>query len=150
MAGAGHGGERGRFGGLRLHGHLLLPVRPVSIFEEKRERGAEGAAEAKPGEDSDPVSLDLHPAAAAVTGLTPAELLVYRLHGDRQARGQTLQEDDEGRTVGFAGGEKTQHGGLDMNGAAPEGAAPEYYKNGALATRAGVGVNRRRASKDRG
>ena len=39
--------------------------------------------------------------------------------GDRQAGGQPLDDDDEGRAVGFAGGQVAQHGANLLAGPPP-------------------------------
>ena len=57
------------FGHLRLDVHRLLPVDPVAVADQQRDRRAGRAAVPHAGEDLRAVAFDLHAAAAAVAAL---------------------------------------------------------------------------------
>ena len=97
-----------RLGG--LGGHDVLPVGPVAVGDQHRDRRAEGLAGADAGEPLDVVALDLHPGAAAVALHPAGEVAVDPLGGDRQAGGEALDDGDERLAVRFArGGEAQVH-----------------------------------------
>ena len=66
--------------------HDLLPVLPVAIVDQHRDRRAERLAGANAGEKFDRVLLDLHAAPAAVALLAARELGVDVVGEQRQAR----------------------------------------------------------------
>ena len=102
--------SRGIFGARRGI-HDFLPVFPVAIGDEHRDRRAERFAGAHAGEKLDVVLLDLHAAAAAVALLAADELLVDVSGEQWQAGGAALEQRDEGFAVGFSGGrEANGHG----------------------------------------
>src|SRR5882762_3538251 len=59
-----------------LGGHHVLPVLPVAVPDEQRDGGAEGLAGAHAGEPYDPVRLDFHTGAAAVSALAALQLRI--------------------------------------------------------------------------
>ena len=67
-------GAGGAFRHLLLDVHRLLPVDPVAIADEQRDRRAGRAAPAHAREDLGAVAFDLHAAAAAVAALAPPQL----------------------------------------------------------------------------
>jgi hypothetical protein len=73
--------------------------------------GADGAALADAGDDSDAIRLDLHAAAAAKTLLPAPKFAIDEIEGDGDARGQACQSRDETFTVRFPCCFETKHVG---------------------------------------
>ena len=94
---------------LGLDVHRLLPVHPVAIADQQRDRRAGGDAVADAGEDLGAVAFDLHAAAAAVAALAAAELSVERVDIELEARGHAVHGDDQRLAVRLASGQKSQH-----------------------------------------
>ena len=88
--------------------HDLLPVLPVAIGDEHRDRRAERFAGANAGEKLDGVLFDLHAPAAAVPLLTARELGVDVRGEQRQARGHPFENAHEGGPMRFAGGREAE------------------------------------------
>src|SRR6185436_5776834 len=106
-AGAGHrlrGGARG----LVAHRHGLLPVFPVAVLDGQRDRAPQGEPSAHAGGDVDLVALDLHPPAKAVAALAAREVPVDVGLGEREARGQPLDDGGQRLPVGFTRGEEAE------------------------------------------
>src|SRR5690348_9181102 len=76
--------------------HDLLPILPIAIVNQHCDWRAERLAGAHAREKLDGIFLDLHPAAAAVPLLTPRELDVHVIGGEREACRHTLEDADEG------------------------------------------------------
>ena len=64
---------------------------------------------AHPRQDFDRVGLDLHPATAAVAGLSALKIGIDDLPPDGNAAGQAVDDHVEGGAMGFAGGEQAKH-----------------------------------------
>src|SRR5438270_2318308 len=106
------GAERRALGGFRgaeARIHDLLPVLPVAIVNEHRDRRSDRLTRAHPGEKLDRVLLDLHATPAAVALLSSRELDVHIVRDERQARGNAFENADQSRTVGFAGCREADH-----------------------------------------
>ena len=67
--------------------HRLLPVDPVAVADQQRDRRAGGLAAPDAGENLRAVALDRHPAAAPVAALTPPELGGERVEVERRPAG---------------------------------------------------------------
>ena len=91
-----------RPGGVRLGGHDVLPMLPVSVPHEHRDRRAERLPRAHAGEPFDLVGLDLHARAAAVAAHAALQLGVDAVGRDREAGGNALQHRHEPAAVRFA------------------------------------------------
>ena len=76
--------------------HDLLPVLPVAIVDEHRDRRPERLAGAHAGQKLDRVLLDLHAAPAAVALLAARELGVDVVRKQRNARRHSFENADEG------------------------------------------------------
>ena len=106
---AGAGLVEGLLGGARRGRHLLLPLRPLGVVDDDRDRRAEGEAVADAAEELDVVALEAHAGATAEPEAAAGELVADLLDGDGQARGQPLDHHREGGAVGLTGGQVTQH-----------------------------------------
>ena len=93
----------------RLDVHRLLPVDPVAVPDQQRDRRAGRVAAPHAGQDLRTVALDLHPAAAAIAALAALELSVERVDVEREARRQAVHGDDERLAVRLTSGEKSEH-----------------------------------------
>ena len=62
------------------------------------------------GQESNLISLNFHPAAAAVTALAPFEFMIdeFEIHG--QMGRDTFYKSNQGLAVRFAGRSEAQHG----------------------------------------
>ena len=98
----------------RVGGHHLLPLGPLGVADPDRDRAAEGAAVPHPAEELDLVLLELHPGAAAVAEAASRERVDDVLRRDLDVGGQTFEDGDQGRAVGLAGSEPTQHAGQSV------------------------------------
>ena len=94
---------------LRLDVHRLLPVHPVAVANQQGDRRARGDAMADARKDLGAIALDLHPPAPAVAALTTTKLQVEGIDIELQARGHTVNGDDQRLPVRLASGEKSQH-----------------------------------------
>ena len=94
---------------LALDVHRLLPVHPVAIANEQRDRRAGRTAVADAGDDLGAVAFDLHPPPAAVAALAAAELRVERVDVDLETGGHAVERHHERLAVRLARGEKSQH-----------------------------------------
>ena len=93
----------------RVGRHDLLPLGPLGVAHLDRDRSAHGLAVPDAAEDRDLVLLELHPGAAAVAEPAPGQGVGDVVGGDRDVGGQALEDRDQGRAVGLARGEPTQH-----------------------------------------
>src|SRR6266571_2327877 len=73
----------------------FLPVFPIFIFEENRDRRADGRAVTHAREDMDLIGFNLHPATAAVTLLPPPQLTVKNCLVHLQSSGQAGKKGDQ-------------------------------------------------------
>ena len=89
--------------------HRLLPVFPVLVANQQRDRRAERFAGAHARQNLGLVGFDRHAAAAAVPALAPLELLGDGVEIDMQSGRHALENDDQPLAVRLAGSEKTQH-----------------------------------------
>jgi hypothetical protein len=87
---------------VRLRRHDVLPVLPVAVPHEHRDRRAERFARAHPGEPLDLVGLDLHAGAPAVPPHAPLQLAVDALGGHGETGGDPLEDRDQAAPVGLA------------------------------------------------
>ena len=102
--------DAGRVGGRRrFDRHGALPVLPVLVGNEQRDRRAGRHAVADAAQDLGAVGLDRHAAAAAVAELPPAQLRGDGREVEGQAGRNALEDRDERLSVRFAGGQKSQH-----------------------------------------
>ena len=95
--------------GSAFDGHRPLPVLPVLVGNQQRDRTAGRHAVPDAAQDLRAIGLDGHPPAAAVAGLAPAQLRGDRVEVDREARRHAFENGDERLAVRLAGGEKSQH-----------------------------------------
>ncbi len=110
VARTGHGDDASRVRLLRrLHGHLVLPVAPVAVADQQRNRSSSRHAETNPGQDLGLVRLYLHPCPAAVSLLPAPQLPVDELRRDTQARGHSVHNGGQRLPVRFARRKKSQH-----------------------------------------
>src|SRR5689334_8814218 len=89
--------------------HDLLPVLPVAILNHHRDWRAQGLARAHAGQELDVVGLDLHSSAAAIALLASRQLYVDVSRDERQSGDHAFEYRDEGGTVRFARGGKSEH-----------------------------------------
>ena len=75
--------------------HDLLPVLPVAIMDQHRDRRPERFAGAHAGEEFDGVLLDLHAASAPIALLATRELNVHVVREQRQASGNPFHDRNE-------------------------------------------------------
>jgi hypothetical protein len=89
--------------------HAPLPVRPVEVLDDHRDRTAHRLAVPHPGHDLDAVAFDLLATTSSVAFLAPpqVDVDVFGQHG--QARRQVLHEDRQLRTVRLTRGEYAEH-----------------------------------------
>ncbi len=95
--------------------HDLLPVLPVAIADQHRDRRADRLAGADAGQEFDGVLLDLHAAPAAVALLAPRELAVDVRRKQRQARRHSFENAHEGRAMRFTGGRETEDHAVNLS-----------------------------------
>src|SRR5262245_20125409 len=94
---------------LGLDVHRLLPVHPVAIPDEERDRRASGHAMTNAAKDLRAVALDLHASATSVAALPPTQLRVERIDVEGQTGRHAVEGDDERLPMRLAGGEKPKH-----------------------------------------
>ena len=82
-----------------LRGHYFGPVGPIFVFDQESEWGAEGETVSDAGEYVGVVLLNLHAAAASVTKLAAVQFLIDEFLVNGQARGQALNDGDQGAPV---------------------------------------------------
>ena len=102
-------GAGGALWHFRLDVHRLLPVDPVAIADEERDRRTGRDAVTDAGDDLGAVAFNLHPAAAAVATLAPPELRVECVDVELKARRHAVHRHHEGLAMRLAGGQKSQH-----------------------------------------
>ena len=103
----------GRHLGLRVH--RPLPVLPVLVGDHQRDRPTGAQAVADAAERLGAVRFDQHPAAAAVTGLAPAQVGGDGVDVDGKTGRHAFDDGDERLAVRLAGGQKTQHAGFILS-----------------------------------
>ena len=104
-------GQRVELGGVdRVGRHHLLPLGPLGVADLDRDRAALGLAVADAADDRDLVLLELHPGAAAVAEPAAGQGVGDVGGGHPDMGGQPLEDRDQGRAVGLARGQPTQHG----------------------------------------
>ena len=96
-------------GGSGADVHRVLPVGPVAVAHDQRDRPAQRLALADAGQHLGRIGLDGHAPAAAVAALASLEIGGGDRRIDHQPRRQPLDDDDERLTVRLAGREKSQH-----------------------------------------
>ena len=84
---------------VRTDVHRLLPVLPVAIADEHRDRAAERDTLADAAKDLRRVGLDLHAPAAAIAQLSAPQVVCEQVLIDRQARWQSVDRCQEGLSV---------------------------------------------------
>jgi len=93
----------------RLHRQRFLPVLPILVLEQDRNRRPDGQAVVDTGQNMRSVGLNLHATPAPVTLLPPPEFPIDELLVYRQSGGQTRQKCDQRLAVRFSGSEIAQH-----------------------------------------
>src|SRR5207248_5111990 len=83
----------------RLNRHHFVPVGPIFVFDQHRQRRAEGQAVTNSAEDLDMIAFDLHARATPVTLLPSPEFMIDLIKIDRDAGGQTFDYRDERATM---------------------------------------------------
>ena len=114
MAGtrAGDGGAPGawqRLVGSGLDAHAVLPVHPVAVAYQQRDRAAERFTTPNARQNLCAVLFDRHAASAAVTELPSRQIDSDLVGRDAQPRRHTLDDHDERLAVRFTCCEKPQH-----------------------------------------
>ena len=80
----------------------MLPVLPVPVPYQHRDRRSERLSEANPGDELRAVGLDLHAATAAVSPHPPLQVRIdVALHLEREARGNPFEDGREPPAVGL-------------------------------------------------
>jgi DNA-binding NtrC family response regulator len=112
-------GTRARHGRLasagRIRGHAwlgehrLLPVHPILVADQQRDRRPGCRTLPHPREDLGVVAFNRHPAAAPIAALPTPELRVDRAEVELEAGGHAVERRDEGLPVRLTSGEKPQH-----------------------------------------
>ena len=102
-------GARGVGRLLRLRVHRPLPVLPVLVRNEERDRRAGRHAVAHAAERLRAIGFDGHTPSAAVAPLAASQLRGDRVEVDRQTGGDALEDRDQTFAVRLAGSEKSQH-----------------------------------------
>ena len=109
-------GQRGVAAGLleltgvhRVGRHDLLPLRPLGVADVDGHRTALGLPVAHAADDGDLVLLELHPCAPAVAEASTRQGVGDVVGGDPDMGRQALEDRDQGRAVGLARSEPTQH-----------------------------------------
>jgi hypothetical protein len=87
----------------------VLPVDPVPVLDRHRDRAADGFTRANTGQDVGAVGFDRHAPTATVSTLSPLEIRRDEVNVDRQAGGNSFEDDNQRAAVRFARGEKTHH-----------------------------------------
>src|SRR5712671_3691304 len=93
-----------------LNRQRLLPVFPVFIFQQDRNRRANGLAVTHAGDNVDAVSLNLHASAAAKALLPAPEFTIEECLVDVQASRYAGKKSHQALSVRFSGSKVTQHG----------------------------------------
>ena len=83
----------------RFDGHDLIPIRPVLVLDHQSQRRSERQAVTHSAENLDPILLDLHARAAAISLLTAPQFMIDLIDVDGQTCGQTFDDRDERATV---------------------------------------------------
>jgi len=94
---------------LALDVHRLLPVHPVTIANQKRDRRTGRDAVTHSREHLGAIAFDLHATAASVAALATAELQVQRVDIELEAGGHAVNGDDQRLAVRLARGQKSKH-----------------------------------------
>ena len=89
--------------------HRPLPVLPVFVGNEKRNRRAGRHAAPHAADGFRAIRLDRHPPSAAVAPLPAAEVARDRVDVDGQSGGKPFENHDQRPPVRFASREKPQH-----------------------------------------
>ena len=140
---AGPGLVQGLLGRPRSGRHLLLPLRPLGVVDDDGDRGAEGEAVADAAQELDVVALEAHAGAAPEAEAAAGELVTDLVDGDRQARGEPLDDHRQRGAVGLTGGQVTQHADNLRRGRSriPAGpSTPSLIRPGAPARRSAAPV----------
>ncbi len=102
-------------GGSGSDDHRLLPVLPVLVRDQQRDRRAGRHAVANAAQRLRAIRFDRHAAAAAVAALAAAQLGGHRVDVDREARRHAFDDRHERLAVRFAGGQKSQHSAVILS-----------------------------------
>ena len=76
---------------VRFDGHRALPVLPILVRDQQRNRPAGGQAAAHTAQHLSAIGFDRHPAPASVAGLPAAQLVRHRIEVDRPAPPASLR-----------------------------------------------------------
>src|SRR6266705_1763059 len=91
------------------HRQRLLPVFPIFILQENRNRRADGLTATHSGNYACSIALYLHASAATITLLTSPEIAVEKVLVDDQARRHAREHRNQELSVRFPGGREAQH-----------------------------------------
>ena len=80
---------------LRLDVHRVLPVLPILVANEQRDRGSGGLAATHARQELRAIGFDRHAAAAAIAALAAAQFQRDGVEIDRQTRRQPFKDRDE-------------------------------------------------------
>ena len=134
---------------LGLDGHRPLPVLPILVRDDERNRAARGDAEADAAQDLRAIGLDRHATPAPVPGLTTAELRRDAIEVERETRRKPFEDRDERLAMRLTGGEKSQHRGLILSEKSAHSFGPETAHRACFRARdKGRDLARRRACSD--
>jgi hypothetical protein len=89
--------------------HGLLPIHPIAIADQHRDRRASRLSTTDAGNNFGAVTLDRHAAPTAVTTLSAPELRVERIDVDVEAGRHPVKCDEQRLPVRFASAQKSQH-----------------------------------------
>src|SRR5438270_11650670 len=89
--------------------HFGLPVLPIFILDFKRDRRTECQSVAHARAENNPVLLDFHPSATAISSLPALQMDVNILSRKLQTSGNAFENCRQSRSMRFARGEKSKH-----------------------------------------
>ena len=92
-----------------LHWELLLPVLPVPILEQHRNRRRNGLSVPHARQDSGGIALDLHSAATAIALLASPQLAIHKFQVNLDPGRQSRKERDERFPMRLPRREESQH-----------------------------------------
>src|SRR4029079_10720356 len=85
----------GAFRHFRFRVHRLLPVHPVAVSDQQRDRCTGGDSVSHTAEEFGAVAFDRHAPPAAVAALTTTELGVERVDVECETSGHAVEGDDQ-------------------------------------------------------
>src|SRR4051812_37988232 len=94
---------------LRRWRHFFRPIFPVAVLDAKRDGRTAPLAPADARADRRLILLDQHPTAAAVALLPPPQVMIDMSKIEGKARGDTIDNGGEARSMRFPRGKIAQH-----------------------------------------